>query len=132
MPVTTSINSISRSKPVHLLLWVFQLVLAAIFLVLGAEKMAGAPPMVAVFSKVGLGQLLRYLTGGLEMMGAIGLLVPKLAGAGAAVLSLVLVGAIIADLTVMRDVVVQPVILLLFTGIIAWMRRAEVLELLGY
>ena len=51
---------------------------------------------------------------------------------GCLVLSLVLVGALIADLTVMRDVVVQPVILLLFTGIIAWMRRAEVLELLGY
>jgi putative oxidoreductase len=42
----------------------------------GGAKLAAAPTMIAVFAKVGLGQWFRYLTGTLEVIGAVGLLVP--------------------------------------------------------
>ncbi len=79
--------------------------------------------MVATFQKIGVGQWFRYLTGSLEVLGAIGLLVPGYVFYAAALLATVMVGAVIAHLTVLGGSPAAPAMLLVLTGAIAYLRR---------
>ena len=67
----------------------------------GGAKLAGAEQMVAVFATIGIGQWFRYLTGALEVIGAIGLFFPRYAFYAAALLVCVMAGAVMAHLTVL-------------------------------
>jgi uncharacterized membrane protein YphA (DoxX/SURF4 family) len=49
---------------------------------------------VAIFKKIGLGHWFRYFTGGLEVVGAILVLVPRTAGFAATLLGMTMVGAV--------------------------------------
>ena len=59
------------------------------FLLAGGLKLAGVEPMVAMFETIGLGQWFRYLTGGLEVTGAILLLIPTTVLVGGSLLAVV-------------------------------------------
>jgi putative oxidoreductase len=119
-------NQITRTsgKGLSVALWTMQVIGAAAFLAAGGTKLAGAPLMVAEFQQIGLGQWFRYLTGLLEVAGAIGLLVPGLAFYGALLLVMVMCGALVAHLTVLGLSTATPAfVLLLLTGTIAYLRR---------
>jgi len=79
--------------------------------------------MVAVFQKVGVGQWFRYVTGLLEVLGAIGLFVPGYSFYSAVLLSLVMIGAVISQFTVLGESPIPPVVMLLLTGAIAYLRK---------
>jgi uncharacterized membrane protein YphA (DoxX/SURF4 family) len=99
-------------------------VLAAFaFLAAGGSKLAGAPAMIAIFEKIGVGQWFRYVTGVLEVAGAIGLLIPRYAFYAAVLLAMVMVGAVIAHLTVLGGSPAAPALLLILTATIAWLRK---------
>jgi uncharacterized membrane protein YphA (DoxX/SURF4 family) len=51
--------------------------------------------MVEMFAKLGAGQWFRYLTGALEVIGGVALLVPRAAFYGAVLLAAVMVGALV-------------------------------------
>jgi uncharacterized membrane protein YphA (DoxX/SURF4 family) len=110
-------------KALKVTLWVLQIAAAAAFLAAGGAKPAGAPEMVAVFEKVGAGQWFRYVTGGLEIAGAVALLVPRFAFYGAALLVAVMAGAVFTHLAVIGGNPAPAVVLLGLTGAIAWLRR---------
>jgi uncharacterized membrane protein YphA (DoxX/SURF4 family) len=66
------------------LLWAGQILLAAFFLLMAAPgKLTGDHQMVREFHLIGAGQWFRYLVGTFEVIGAIGLLTPRLAGPAA-------------------------------------------------
>ena len=80
--------------------------------------------MVAEFDRIGLGQWFRYLTGLLEIAGATGLLIPGRAFYGAALLVMVMFGALFAHLTVLGLATAMPAfVLLLLSGTIAYLRQ---------
>ena len=79
--------------------------------------------MVEAFDKVGLGQWFRYFTGLLEVAGAIGLLIPRYAFYAAVLLAIVMVGAIIAHVTVLGGSPAAALALLVLSGIIAYLRK---------
>jgi uncharacterized membrane protein YphA (DoxX/SURF4 family) len=79
--------------------------------------------MVELFDKVGHGQWFRYFTGLLEVAGGIGLLIPRYAFYAAGLLGVVMVGAIIAHVTVLGTSPAAPVVLLVLSGTIAWLRK---------
>ena len=106
-------------------LWVLQVALAVALLGAGASKLAGAPAMVQLFDAVGVGQWFRFVTGALEIGGAILLLVPAFAGRGALLLAGVMTGALLTDLFVLHRAP-APVPLLVGLLIVAWVRRAEI------
>lgn len=106
-----------------ILLWTLQILAALAFLAAGASKLAGAAPMVAAFAKIGVGQWFRYLTGALEVVGAIALLIPGYAFYGGSLLAIVMVGAVIAHLAILGGSPAAPIVLLLITGTIAYLRR---------
>jgi uncharacterized membrane protein YphA (DoxX/SURF4 family) len=118
-------------KVANIVLWVLQIAAAAMFLMAGLPKLLGVQQVVAVFETIGLGQWFRYLTGALEIIGALALLVPRLSGAGALLLICVMIGAIFTHLFVIGGSPVGAIVLLLVSVIIAWARRDRTLSLLG-
>jgi uncharacterized membrane protein YphA (DoxX/SURF4 family) len=57
--------------------WMLAIFLALVFAEAGGLKLIGAPDMVREFAEIGSGQWFRYLTGILEVTGAIGVLIPR-------------------------------------------------------
>lgn len=121
-------NEITRlpRKALNVTLWVMQVLAALAFLSARAAKLTGSPMMVAQFQAIGLGQWFRYLTGILEVAGAIALVLPRAAYYGALLLVVVMIGALIAHLKVLGlSTAATAFILLLLTGTIAYFRRAR-------
>jgi putative oxidoreductase len=85
------------------MIWAVQVLLAAVFVFAAMPKLAGAHSAVAMFDQIGAGQWLRYLVGTAELAGAIGLLIPRLAGLAAAGLAADMVGATIINIAVLHS-----------------------------
>ena len=113
----------ANSKAGNAVAWVLQIVAAAMFLMAGGSKLAGAQAMVDMFAAIGLGQWFRYVTGGIEVVSALLLLMPSTAAIGAALLVCVMAGAIITHLTILHTSPAGPVGLLIICAIVAWLRR---------
>ncbi len=111
------------SRAWNIALWALQISTALLFLPGAVAKLAGAAPMVATFEQVGLGQWFRYFTGGLEVVFAILLLIPRTATAGAALLAATMLGAIATHLFIIGGSPAPAFLLLVITATIAWKRR---------
>ena len=115
--------SSSTAKIVNVALWVLQIGAAGMFLMVGYLKLSGDAQLVALFEMIGLGQWFRFLTGSLEVCGAILLLIPRTSGLGALMLAGLMVGAIVTHVFIVGGNPQPAIILLIVTGIIAWGRR---------
>jgi len=104
------------------LVYTLQILLALAFLAAGVAKLTGQEMMTQGFELLGLGQWFRYLTGVIEVGAALALLVPVLAGYAAALLSVVMVGAIIAHATRWPGSAIPAVVLLALCAFVAWYR----------
>jgi putative oxidoreductase len=119
----------SGSRPVwNILAWMLSIVLAIAFTLAGGIKLIYNPQMVQEFAQVGLGQWFRYFTGLLEVSGAIGLLIPRVRFWAALQIATVMVGATIANLTVlhMPQMAIMTGILLGLALALAWLRRSVI------
>jgi putative oxidoreductase len=121
--IATPAMPAASGKGRFITLWTLSGIVAMAFLAAGGSKLAGATAMVELFDKVGLGQWFRYVTGLLEVVGAIGLLISRYAFYAAALLAMVMVGAIIAHVTVLGTSPAAPVVLLVLSGTIAYLRK---------
>ena len=81
--------------------------------------------MIALFDAVGIGQWFRYVTGSLEVLGALLLIVPGKSAFGAVLLACVMAGAVVAHLTVLHTAPTAPLVLFALTAVIAWGRRSQ-------
>ena len=116
-------REVTRSRSANVLLWAGQIVAAGMFLMAGGSKLAGAAPMVAMFAQIGIGQWFRYLTGTIEVISAVLLLIPSLAFFGAAALASTMAGAIFTHLFIIGGNPAVPIVLLAITAAVAWARR---------
>jgi putative oxidoreductase len=121
--ITTNELPAASGKGRLITLWILTAFVALAFVAAGGSKLAGASAMIEVFDKVGLGQWFRYFTGLLEVACGIGLLVSRYAFYAAVLLAIVMVGAIIAHITVLGSSPAAPVVLFLLTGTIAYLRK---------
>ena len=87
--------------------------------------------MVGLFEAMGIGQWFRYLTGSLEVAGAILLLIPRTSGLGALMLAGVMACAAMTHLFIVGGSPLGAIILLVVTGIVAWGRRQRTKKLLA-
>jgi putative oxidoreductase len=122
---------VRRSRLASIGLWAVQVVLAGMFLLSGASKLAGAAAMVALFDAIGLGQWFRYATGIIEAASAIALLVPALAPFGAAALVATMTGAVATHLFLVGGSPAVPALLLLGSAVIVWARRDQLSRVLS-
>lgn len=126
-PSTAQTLSSDRGRTALVVLWTTQLALAGMFFLAGGSKLAGAPAMVGLFDAIGIGQWFRYVTGLIEVSSAVTLLVPSLAVFGAVALGLTMLGAIATHLFIVGGSPVMPIVLLLGSLAVVWMRRSELL-----
>jgi putative oxidoreductase len=112
-------------------LWTLQVLTAAAFLAAGFAKLSGQPMMVENFEKVGVGQWFRYLTGAIEIVSAVLLIIPRLSPVGAALLVCTMTGAVLAHLLVVGGSAVPALVLGCLAALILWGRFATVKAWLG-
>lgn len=136
-PVTTPRKTDARAsagdrRTLRKVLWGAQILLAAFLLVASAlPKFAGQADAVRTFEEIGWGQWLRYVTGAVEAAGAIGLVVPRLAGLAAAGLIGLMGGAVLTQLLVLEPAwALLPLGFAVVFAAVAWDRRAETRQVL--
>ena len=121
--------AVSTGKIVNIVVWVLQIGAAFMFIMAGWKKLSGDPMMVGLFDKLAIGQWFRYLTGAMEVGGAILLLIPRLSGVGATILIPVMLGAIATHLFIIGGSPLTPIILLVAVAVVAWVRRERTMSL---
>ena len=117
-------TTVPRGRGATIVLWVAQIALAAMFLAAGGSKLAGAPAMVDLFAAIGFGQWFRYVTGVVEIIAAVALLIPSAASLGAVLLVATMLGAVIANLSLGQPPTV-PLVLGIVAAAVAWTRRNQ-------
>jgi putative oxidoreductase len=122
---------IPRGRVALAALWLTQIALAGMFLFAGGLKVTGAPEMVALFDAIGIGQWFRYVTGSIEVVSAVLLLVPAWAAFGALLLIPTMVGAVVTHLFIVGGSAVPATVLLIGSLAIAWARRDQVAGVLS-
>ena len=114
----------SRNRTI--LLWVLQILLAALFLMSSIPKLTSHPRAVEMFENYGYPDNFYLLVGAIELLGAFCLLIPKVAGYGASALMVIMIGA---SLTHLVNVEVPRVLLtgtlMILLALVGWVRRPE-------
>jgi uncharacterized membrane protein YphA (DoxX/SURF4 family) len=123
-------GSESSGKILNVVLWVLQIGAAGMFLMVGFLKLSGNPQLVGLFEAIGLGQWFRYLTGSLEVAGALLLLIPRTSGLAALMLAGIMICAVVTHVFVVGGSPLGATILLVVTGLVAWGRRQRTMNLL--
>ncbi|CAN7653788.1 DoxX family protein [Variovorax paradoxus] len=119
----TSTSPASTSPIQRRIVWGVRILLALAFGAAGLAKLAGVPQMVQVFEAVGFGQWFRYLTGVVEVGGAVLLLVPATGFIGGLLLTATMAGAVATHLVLIGGSPVPAVVLLLLSSFVAWRLR---------
>ena len=123
MTTGVSIQSSSGAR-----LWTIRslrILLALAFLAAGAAKLAGVPAMIQVFDALGLGQWFRYVTGVVEIVGAVALLVPTYAVLGAVWLATTMFFATLAHLFILHTSPAPALVLLALSAVIVALDRSQ-------
>ena len=123
--------AIPRVRVALVALWLTQIALAGMLILAGGLKLAGVPVMVALFDAIGIGQWFRYVTGSIEVVSAVALLVPSWAALGAVLLIPTMVGAVFTHLFIVGGSAVPATVLLIGALAIAWARRDQLASVLS-
>jgi hypothetical protein len=124
-------NEQSESRWQRIGLWVVKGLLAAAFVAAGGAKLAGVPMLVTEFEHIGLGQWFRYLTGTLEVIGAVTILIPAATAFGGLLLSCIMVGATFTHLFVIGGSPLPVLLLLALAFVVAYAHRDQLRPVLG-
>ncbi|GAA2121105.1 DoxX family protein [Actinomadura alba] len=129
---STASGNASKPSTLRRTLWVLQILIAAFLLIASAmPKFAGQKDAVETFAEIGWGQWFRYVTGAVEAAGAIGLVVPRLAGLAATGLIGLMIGAILTQVLVLVPAFAAlPAAFAIVFALIAYDRREETRQLL--
>ena len=131
-PITTNhISAIPRGRVALVALWLTQIALAGMFMLAGGLKLTGAPEMIGLFDAIGVGQWFRYVTGSIEVVSAVALLVPRWAAFGALLLIPTMVGAVFTHLFIVGGSPLMATVLLTGSVSVAWARRDQLASALS-
>lgn len=112
-------------KALPIVTWVVRGLLAAAFAAAGLAKLAGVEAMVATFDQIGIGQWFRYLTGLVELAGAVAIVVPAFGLLGALILGCTMIGAVLTHLVLIGGSAVPALVLGLLAGFVAYRLRGQ-------
>jgi putative oxidoreductase len=116
-------SSSSVSPTQRRIVWGIRMLLALAFGAAGIAKLAGVPQMVQVFDAIGFGQWFRYLTGAVEIGGAVLLLVPAAGFFGGLLLAATMAGAVATHLVLIGGSPAPALVLGLLSAFVAWRQR---------
>jgi uncharacterized membrane protein YphA (DoxX/SURF4 family) len=107
-----------------------QFVVAVAFLAAGGAKLAGLPYMVQLFAVIGVGQWFRVVTGVVEIVGAVTLLMPRTASLGGLWLGGTMVFAVLTHLFILHTSPAPAIVLGLLNTLIVYLCRDELSSIL--
>ena len=114
----------TRSSVKSVISWVVQILLAAFFVLAASGKLISRPQVIEIFRNWGFPEKFYLVIGALELLGAIGLLIPRLAGYAAAGLVLLMIGAALTHLLNAEGwQVLRPLIFIVFLTLVVYLRR---------
>jgi len=128
-PARTAGRAAVAAVAVAVAVAVVQAALALQFAAGGVLKLTASPAMVEMFADIGAGSWLRYLVGAVEIAGAIGLVVPRLAGTAALGLLGLMVGASVTNIAVLHTSPALPLAYLVAAAAVAHARRGSTARL---
>lgn len=117
-----SVTSPQRGKW-HVILWVLQVVLALAYVLIGISKLGSTPQAVEIFDQIGWGDWFRYVSGGLDVLVAVALLIPRLCAYGGLGVVVLAVVAIVSHLAIGAADGPMFIVPLLLGALVAWGRR---------
>ncbi len=104
--------------------WVIQILLAAFYVLTSSGKLMRRPQVIEMFRHWGFPDKFYLVIGVLELLGAIGLLIPWIAGYAASGLILLMIGAAATHLINGEGLqVLRPLIFIVFLALVVYMRR---------
>jgi uncharacterized membrane protein YphA (DoxX/SURF4 family) len=83
----------TRSRQDVLITWILRVGVAVVFFSVGRSKFAAHSMWIKLFDQIGFGQWFRYLTGIMQIAGALLVLVPRTFLAGIGLLACTMIGA---------------------------------------
>ncbi|MGH3795868.1 MAG: DoxX family protein [Pseudonocardiaceae bacterium] len=113
----------STSRGMNITLWVLQGITALGFVFSGLMKLTGSAQALAVFEAMGTAGWMPYVIGGLELLGAIGLLIPRLSGTAAVAFVALTAGALICH-SIWGGFAAPAVVMLILAAVVAYGRRS--------
>jgi uncharacterized membrane protein YphA (DoxX/SURF4 family) len=122
---------VAPSGKMNIVIWVLRVLMAALFLFAAFGKLTSNPMMVQEFDTVGLGQWFRYLTGALELIGALALVTPPVSGFGALLLLCVDVGAFVAQVAVLHLDWIHTIVIGAILAALVYFQRGQIQSRLG-
>ena len=105
------------------LVWALKIALALAFGAAALAKLSGQPMMVEEFAKIGLGQEFRFVTGAIELVSALWLLLPRTAFLGALGMMGICAGAFVAQTGPLHGDVIHVFVLGGLATLAAWLTR---------
>ncbi|MGH3768428.1 MAG: DoxX family protein [Pseudonocardiaceae bacterium] len=127
---TTSAPVHTHHRGANIALWVLQVITAVAILGAGLSTITGAAQAMAVFDALGTSDWFRYLTGILQVAGAVGLLIPRLGGLAALALAGLWLGAIATHVFLIGGNPAAAVVFFVLSAGIAWGRRDRIRDLI--
>lgn len=113
------------------IVWGVRIVLALAFLAAGSAKLSGAAQMIDVFEAIGVGQWFRYVTGAVETVAAVLLLVPATGFLGGLITLVTMTAAIGTHAFVIGGSFLPALILALLSAFVVWQLRPLSLPVLA-
>lgn len=125
---SSSVTSSAPRRWTSISLWAVRGLLALAFAAAGTAKLYGVPMLVEEFEHIGLGQWFRYLTGTLEILGAVLIIIPSTVAFGAVLLCCIMIGAIFTHVFVIGGSPLPAIVLLALSAIVAYAKRSMILR----
>ncbi|MEU0371775.1 DoxX family protein [Streptomyces sp. NPDC006283] len=131
--VPASARAAIPNRRTHIAVRTLQIVLALFFAIASAApKLVAHSSATEGFDRIGYGDWYMYLVGGLELAGAIALVIPLLSGVAALALMGLMIGAFVTQLTAFDGQnALTPVIFLALLAVVAVVRRRHNAELIA-
>jgi uncharacterized membrane protein YphA (DoxX/SURF4 family) len=105
--------------------WLPRIAVAVFFIaIVGIDKLSTDPrgPWVGIFARIGAGQWFRYVTGAVQIVGGLLVLIPRTAVYGATVLACTMIGAVVVQIVVFHSPAsaVIPATILIGVAFVGW------------
>ena len=102
--------------------WALQVLLSALFLLQGVSKLLSSASWVARFKTWGYPDGFYFVVGATELLCALMLLIPRIAGVGAMMLMVVMAGATVTHLAHGEPQVITTLVLMALLGLVVYIR----------
>lgn len=113
-----------QSKTKNIVSWIIQILVAALFVMASLPKLMSQPEVIENFKRWGMPDKIHLLIGAFELLGAIGLLIPRLAGLAAIGLIFIMIGAAFTHLTHNEALAsLLPITVIILLAVVAYIRN---------